>query len=332
VRDDASVTDDEVRADEPADEPVGRRRRRLWPLTCAGLVLLTIVWIAVTAWSGIRGSHPAYLITLAVVAVGAIAVAVWAWRSPAPDRTSLRRGLTRAALVLATLLMIGLVVYLRPLSASQVAVDAMDDGDGVDVTVTRGEIRLDPDDPVSTGLVFYPGALVDPRAYAHILRPVAEAGHPVVIIKFPYNLAIVQNGAAGRVVGDRDDDITQWVLGGHSLGGAMASAWSESPRDELVGLLLYAAYPVNPMTGVALDVVSIYGTEDQLATVDDIDASRDDLPADTTFITIEGGVHAFFGDYGSQRGDGTPTISRADAQEQIITATLEMLERVTPDP
>lgn len=38
------------------------------------------------------------------------------------------------------------------------------------------------------------------------------------------------------------------------------------------------------------------------------------LPADTTEIILEGGCHAQFGSYGSQDGDGTPTIS---GEEQI---------------
>ena len=33
------------------------------------------------------------------------------------------------------------------------------------------------------------------------------------------------------------------------------------------------------------------------------------LPADTEWITIEGGNHAQFGDYGVQDGDGEATIS-----------------------
>ena len=42
---------------------------------------------------------------------------------------------------------------------------------------------------------------------------------------------------------------------------------------------------------------------------------------------IEGAVHSFFGDYGDQPGDGTPTIDREGAQDQIVAATLALLER-----
>lgn len=36
---------------------------------------------------------------------------------------------------------------------------------------------------------------------------------------------------------------------------------------------------------------------------------------------VPGAVHAFFGDYGPQAGDGTPGTSRAQAQRQIVEAT-----------
>lgn len=43
-------------------------------------------------------------------------------------------------------------------------------------------------------------------------------------------------------------------------------------------------------------------------------ADRNDLPADTTEVMIEGGCHAGFGAYGPQSGDGTPSIP---SKEQI---------------
>jgi hypothetical protein len=81
-------------------------------------------------------------------------------------------------------------------------------------------------------------------------------------------------------------------------------------------------------TRTGLDIVSVSGTNDGLATPADIEASKVDLPADTHFVAVQGGVHAYFGDYGAQSGDGTATISRADAQRQIIDATLAQLQRV----
>jgi hypothetical protein len=56
------------------------------------------------------------------------------------------------------------------------------------------------------------------------------------------------------------------------------------------------------------------------------DASRALLPADTTWVVIEGGNHAQFGDYGSQPGDNPATISAADQQTQVVMATVVFLD------
>jgi hypothetical protein len=93
--------------------------------------------------------------------------------------------------------------------------------------------------------------------------------------------------------------------------------------------VLWASFPADDISGEAeLDVTSVYGTSDAIATVADIEAAEDRLPPQTVFVPVEGAIHSFFGDYGLQPGDGTPTIDRDTAQEMIVTATLESLQRM----
>lgn len=316
--------------DEPVTPaPTGRQPLRWWPLIAAGVTMVVALFCAATSWSSMWDAHPAYWVTLLAVMACCLGMAAWAWwNSPGRPHKAFRTWGLRVVLVVGTVGTISFLLYVRPLAADQVAIDALRPGAGVAVTDSSSQIRLQPDVAKSTGLVFYPGAKVDPRAYAHILRPIAEAGYPVVIVKFPFNLAVFGIRSANDVVG-RDDDVDQWVIGGHSLGGAMAATYATDPRDELAGLLLYAAFPAGSMAErTELDVTSIFGTEDGLATVAKIEASKADLPANARFVPIEGGIHAFFGDYGAQSGDGTPTIERADAQAQIVAATLEQLDRI----
>jgi hypothetical protein len=82
---------------------------------------------------------------------------------------------------------------------------------------------------------------------------------------------------------------------------------------------------VDSLAQSGLRVASISGSADALATPADIDASRPKLPGDTAYTVVEGGVHAFFGDYGEQPGDGTPTVSREEAQRQIVDATVALM-------
>ena len=324
--DDTSADDSDTNA-EPRG-PTGRDVR--WPALVAGIVMIVVVgWVGLTAWSGFAGSHPIGWITLLVGIVFGLALIAWALLAGPPTEGSVAlRWIGRIAVGLVAVVLLVVVVYTRPFPAESVAIEALDGGPGVTIDDGWTRITMVPDEPRATGLAYYPGARVDPRAYARVLLPVAEAGFTVVVYKQPYNLAILASSAADGVVGDPDDAVEHWVVGGHSLGGAMASRYAETDRDELAGLLLHASFPVNDMSDRSLPVASISGTNDGLADTGDIADSVPKLPADTEFVSIDGAIHSYFGDYGSQRGDGEPEISRQAAQEQITSATIEFLELV----
>lgn len=309
----------------------GAPQPRWWPLGVGLATVLIVGWVLATAWVGIMGSHPAYLITLVVALAFALGLIAWALRvKPPSPRSRVRTWLARSGLLIGAVVLLGLIAWLRPLSADQIALDALDDGDGVSVDASRSMIRLTPiAEPGSVGLAFYPGAKVDPQAYAHVLRPIAEAGFAVVIFKQPYNLAILDSNAADATVGDPDDAIDGWVIAGHSLGGAMAARYAEQQRDELVGLLLYAAYPVVDMSDRSgLAAMSVFGTADGVADPADIEEGMTDLPPTAEFVAVDGAIHSFFGDYGLQNGDGTPGVSREAAQRVIADASIRFLQSI----
>jgi hypothetical protein len=103
----------------------------------------------------------------------------------------------------------------------------------------------------------------------------------------------------------------------------------------VVGLLLVAvlgctawlrpSYPDRDLTRAPLIAASVSGERDGVISQARLDQSRAQLPAGTEFTEVPGAVHAFFGDYGPQPGDGTPTASRADAQREIVAATERFL-------
>jgi Alpha/beta hydrolase family len=180
-----------------------------------------------------------------------------------------------------------------------------------------------------SGVIIYPGGRVDPRSYAPAAHALAEEGYLAVIVPMPLNLAVFDADAADSVIGAYPQ-IETWVVGGHSLGGAMASSYAEANADVIDGLLLWAAYPSDAALAErsSPQVTSIYATNDGLATPADIEASRANLPPDTRWVEIAGGNHAQFGWYGEQPGDGQATISRQEQQEQIVAASAGMLERL----
>ncbi|MCB2213971.1 alpha/beta hydrolase [bacterium] len=182
----------------------------------------------------------------------------------------------------------------------------------------------------STGLILYPGARVDPRAYAPTAQQIAAEGFQVVIVPMSLNFAFLSPNKASQVM-DTFPEINTWAVGGHSLGGAMAAQYAGNHLDRVDGLVLWAAYPgkSNDLSESDLDVLSISAGNDGLATPQEIETTLWLLPPDAVTLEILGGNHAGFGYYGPQNGDGRATISLADQQAQIVTATASFLKSLT---
>jgi len=175
-----------------------------------------------------------------------------------------------------------------------------------------------------TGLVFIPGAKVDPYAYLYKLSGIVATGVTVVITKPTLNLAFFDQRPLSTFTADAPD-VTRWFVGGHSLGGVRACMLADSAsKPAVAGLVLFGSYCANDLSRTDLTVLSIGGERDGLSTPGKIDAAKGMLPASATFVEIPGSNHALFGDYGVQPGDGVATISSAKARSQITAA----LERV----
>lgn len=330
----------------------------LWLVVGAAMVAVP-VWLGVTRWSSVLTGHPLMLVLgIASGLLGFVALA-WALASlilgdrsddeerPRTERDRIRRSNRRVALATPALfvcvLLVAAMAWSRPFAPADVALAAMRSGGDVRVSdrLTWYEMTPTAEDEdgevvkATTGLVFLPGARVDPRAYAHILRPLAEAGYFVAVLKEPFGLSVTDGGHATSVM-EAHADITRWVVGGHSLGGVTAAAFADGHPQvgaaPVAGLVLYASYPAGKMERTDLRVVSISGELDGLSTPAKVDEAKDEAPADTTYVVVPGAVHSFFGDYGVQPGDGTPTADRAEAQAEITSATQGVLAAVTPKP
>ena len=167
------------------------------------------------------------------------------------------------------------------------------------------------------GLVFIPGAKVDPFAYLYKLSGIVEQGTTVVITKPTLNLAFFDQRPLADFTADAPA-IDTWYVGGHSLGGVRACQLADSP--DVTGLVLFGSYCANDLSDTSLAVLSISGSNDGLSTPATIAAAKHELPADAAFTEIEGANHAAFGDYGVQPGDGTATITSAQARDEITAA------------
>ncbi|WP_214828559.1 alpha/beta hydrolase [Exiguobacterium algae] len=180
-------------------------------------------------------------------------------------------------------------------------------------------------DPASeVGVVLYPGAKVEKEAYAYYGTRLSEEGVFVVIPSLRLNLGILDIDAAEPII-EKYSDVKAWYVAGHSLGGSAASGFALEHVSQVEGVIFLASYPIRSMKDRDLKVLSISGEQDGLAVPEDIEASRDDAPADSEFYQIKGGNHANFGMYGPQKGDQDSPLTSKQQMDEAIGKILEWL-------
>ena len=195
------------------------------------------------------------------------------------------------------------------------------------VTVAQDPwIIFSPVEMGETGLIFYPGGLVEPTAYAPILQRIAEDGVLAVIVPMPLNLAIFNPGEANAVMGHYPH-ISRWMIAGHSLGGAAAAIYAENHPTKIEAIALWDSFPPNSadLSQTEIRALSIFGTTNGEPNTDNFDDKRHLLPEGTVFVPIEGANHAQFGDYGPQKGDVAASLSLAEQHERVTEIMLDFI-------
>ena len=185
-----------------------------------------------------------------------------------------------------------------------------------------GTIVFEPEG-ATKGLIFYPGGKVEYRAYVPLMQACAEKGILCVLVEMPFNLAVLDVNAADGIQREYPE-IEDWYIGGHSLGGSMAASYLAGHTEDYEGLILLGSYSTADLSDTDLEVLSVFGSEDQVMNREKYDENKSNLPTDFTETVIEGGCHAYFGMYGAQEGDGTPTITN----EEQIRITVENIVKV----
>lgn len=216
--------------------------------------------------------------------------------------------------VLLALCMIGCVWYVSDYyRADTAAIQAFAANCEVTQTVLSDSMTAFGDANADAGLIFYPGGKVEYTAYEPLMRALAAKGMLCVLIKMPFNLAVLDVNAADGVR-ELYPEVDHWYVGGHSLGGSMAASYLAKHADEFDGLILLGSYSTADLTGTDVRALSLYGSEDRVMNREKYDEYKTNLPQDLTEIRLDGGCHAYFGMYGKQKGDGDPVLN---AEEQI---------------
>lgn len=202
----------------------------------------------------------------------------------------------------------------------------------IEVISSSQRLEFQPVKHNDAGLVFLCGAGVAAEAYAPMLRPLAELGYPVVIIRLPWRFAPTEGSkeeAIRRAISSASgkDGPRHWVVGGHSLGAALACRAVAQDQAHFSALvLLGTTHPKEAdLSQLPIPVTKVFGDKDGIAPREATLANKGLLPASTEWTLIEGANHSQFGNYGWQILDGWPNISRQEQQTQARAAVLKTL-------
>ena len=184
------------------------------------------------------------------------------------------------------------------------------------VTVTKTDYGWLFDGPSeSDALIFYPGGKVEETAYAPLLHLLADETMDVLLVKMPFHLAVFGIDKANELIPRYD--YSNWYIGGHSLGGAMAASFAAKHPSQLAGVILLAAYPTEKVDD-SITVTTIYGSGDGVLNMKKLAEGKKYLPKNAGIYVIDGGNHAQFGNYGVQKGDGKAAISAEEQLKQTV--------------
>ncbi|EUJ26492.1 hypothetical protein MFLO_14067 [Listeria floridensis FSL S10-1187] len=214
-------------------------------------------------------------------------------------------------------------------SPSENAMQAANETSKVDVLESDNTLIFEPKETTNkVSIILYPGAFVNALSYAPLAKNLAEHGYKTYIPEMPFDLAVFGKNKAEAIIDQNRDE--EFVIGGHSLGGVMASRFANEHADQLKGIFYLASYPdkKGEIKGTNLAALSITATRDGVLNQTKYKENKRYLPNDTTFTEIKGGNHAQFGSYGKQNGDRKATISEEKQTSETSQAMISWLEKI----
>ncbi len=225
-------------------------------------------------------------------------------------------------MIAAVLLVSTFLIYAEQYYHADAAAEKALTSDGL-VQITQTDYGWFFDGPSETdALVFYPGGKVEETSYAPLLRRLAQEGMDVCLVKMPFRLAVFGRNKADGVM--KKHSYAHWYIGGHSLGGVMASGYASAHPDQLDGVILFAAYSIQELSE-DMNTILLYGSEDTVLNMKDYTDNRKNVPDDAAEHVIQGGNHAQFGSYGAQKGDGKAAISPEEQVEETVSVIRETI-------
>lgn len=226
--------------------------------------------------------------------------------------------LVRIFIIILIFATVGIYIYSKDYyRASVTAEDALVSEEGIEYSEDQGNLVFTPTNPKG-GVVIYPGGKVSERSYGNLAQKIARMGYKTIILKFPLKLSIFSNNKAKSYV--ESEEIDDWVIIGHSLGGVSAAIFTSKYPDKIKALVLMASYPSSrtDLRSVPFKVFVLLGEKDMVIDRVALLEAESRLPVEAVRIDIPGGNHSSYANYGMQEGDALPEIGYEEQQKYIL--------------
>jgi predicted esterase len=196
------------------------------------------------------------------------------------------------------------------------------------------------------GLVLFPGALVDYRAYAGVAQRLSDKGIVVVLFNtehyhrmpieiFGCNMKRIEK-AVSLLETRYKISVQSWSCGGHSLGGFTAQLLVKNHPTFFKNAILWGIYRELMMGDhVQANVLVVQATNDGVCKLFRQDPERQKfldsiarVQGRTSVHDIQGGNHGGFGDYEKQIfpcPDGERTISLDEMHTELVQVTADFI-------
>lgn len=240
-------------------------------------------------------------------------------------KLKLRKKRAITLLVSLFLFIIGFFIWLsKGYTLEENYMDYLQSNSTVEVTIDEEYTYFTPVNvKVTKGFIFYPGERVDSSSYAKLCNNIASHGYKVVAVDMPFNYANFGKDKASKVI-ENNQDITKWFIGGDSLGGSVACEYAINNKN-VEGIVLISSYPKVNISELGFNVLSIWGSKDNVVNYKKLIDSKNKLPEDTIYIQVEGANHSQFANYGIHSGDEEALISSDEQMDIAVKNIIDFL-------
>ena len=194
------------------------------------------------------------------------------------------------------------------------------------VFVPKGTVPRD-------AFIILPGGNCDPKAYAPAAHAIAAKGYLTLIVPVPDCVAMPSGHKRADKIIEDFEEIENWVIGGHSVGGTAACIYADN-HSTIDGVVIWASKSPGGFEDTDMKVLTVYGSRDGRVGPEDVLENAGSLPADTIFKEIKGGNHTQFGYFDTtpdpyMTEDNAATITLEKQQKIIVRVTTDFLNMIS---